>query len=1622
MAVTVTKIKNQNNILNVSSSVEIISRDMIRYFNGSTDFIEMHVIDYNINNVIYTVSPFNNYKIPGTFLPTSTILVEDLEFSPDVDLNNLGIKNGNFKVQYNILRPKITNLSAFIFFIKEISGDRTEIRLSSNNISNQDIENGAYEFISEIQSLSYFKEFYLNFGNNKLVPAVNVALDTNTTTYSILIKLLNALPTNFVVNNYVGINDEISNPQIFEVNIVQDPIPVVYPTLRNPNFDLDLDNLRVGPTPYYNFNQITTFSGAFAPQLQQLLGQLSASNFAINVDYTDYENFVHFSSAARRLEGFKYKLSNIETYTSASASAVASTSPTAQLDAQSYQNKINTTIQSFDGYEQYLYFESSSYNWPKQNSTKPYIIQSITSSASQIWYSGNYDSSSLYDDNNQNYMLYTLPGYIAENGDNELAFKFVASVGQMFDDVWIHIKAISDLYQAKNSLTEGISKDLVYFALQSMGINTYTDQDGNNQFQYLYGVNENGTYKPITGSYETLISASNYQLSGQDQQKGIYKRLYSNLPLLLKSKGTTRFIQYLNTIFGIPDTVMSYTEYGGVDKLTSSFEYSYDRFTYALQSSGSNRITIPWNYTSQSLTRTGYNDIVPNGIEFRFKTYPTASNILATTFATQSLFYSGSVIQFNLLYRNTGSSDSIYSGSVGNFGYFQFKLGGLSVTSSTVPIYNTGSNSDSDNDTDWYSVLVQRTNPDLRIGDVSTSQTYTFYVKNNVWGEVGHVTSASLTTATAATNSLWYTQGSMTFLSGSNPFSGSIQEIRLWSNYISESAFDSHVLNPESIEGNYTSSAFNDLATRFTLGNNLYTYNHSLTSSVASTHPDQNTQILNATFANFPNINNYSSFTEIYYADVANSGFANPVTDKIRIISGSTYGTQLLPNKSIEITPTIPLTKDIHFLDASLSPQDEIDKDIIAQLGSTYDIDQIIGDPTGNGYLELEKLRESYFKKYTKRNNYKDYIRLIDFFHNSLFRTLGDFTPARTNLATGIIIRPNLLERSKYEIEDPQVDSNNNLTGSIDLLSITGSNGGDYTQPTYSYDVNTNVGRISLTSDGRDFFYGELPSASIFIHDDFDIANFNPYAIGYNPDETGYYSSSIWNVNYNPLLNNAELNQISSVRKKLILIGGNAGFVSGSQYISESIQLQDFTYKYTRHINGRYEGSKTTSQTYNAFSSGDLTFGRSAAIDTNTIRFAFFSEAYATGSDLIAMPERTNLYIRYLIDVSGSLTELTKRNYDTLKENQKTNLYEVQRIFKSGETVNIGLFDNQNPTKQVNLDGNKIIYQGGFKYEPVLWKQHDNVSASLTYTVSPSIAAISSNGYNIQITNVNFQNYSNNGNYGGGGNYGVINFDISNASSLTQSGNAIVTISFNVNISGYGPLIYSVNITIPTGQTFTNSSITTDEISSINSVNVTNIIPPQGGSPSQFISAILRRTDNTPNLIKHSNTVISCSYSQSMFFGNFDYYANQITSSIPETIVTSSIDYGFDLNPGDVVRFATPGVTPTVFLYPQFEYTIMSVNKPTSFPNSGSNFKHVTFTIDRPLDSTLTLPNEQIPFYIFSRKIANETNIVIEHTKLPGSTSGGIAKNTNLAVDIDNQVANITSELKSKIFSTVLIP
>ena len=80
----------------------------------------------------------------------------------------------------------------------------------------------------------------------------------------------------------------------------------------------------------------------------------------LNIDYSNYENFINFSSAEKRLKNFKYKIQQIEGYTADSSSLVGVTS--ADTDLVSFDNKIRNLKNDFDGYEKYLYHTSSSYS------------------------------------------------------------------------------------------------------------------------------------------------------------------------------------------------------------------------------------------------------------------------------------------------------------------------------------------------------------------------------------------------------------------------------------------------------------------------------------------------------------------------------------------------------------------------------------------------------------------------------------------------------------------------------------------------------------------------------------------------------------------------------------------------------------------------------------------------------------------------------------------------------------------------------------------------------------------------------------------------------------------------------------------------------------------------------------------------------------------------------------------------------------------------------------------------------------------------------------------------------------------------------------------------------------
>ena len=124
---------------------------------------------------------------------------------------------------------------------------------------------------------------------------------------------------------------------------------------------------------------------------------------------------------------------------------------------------------------------------------------------------------------------------------------------------------------------------------------------------------------------------------------------------------------------------------------------------------------------------------------------------------------------------------------------------------------------------------------------------------------------------------------------------------------------------------------------------------------------------------------------------------------------------------------------------------------------------------------------------------------------------IQDYTPSRTSLASGVVIKQHLLERNKYP--QPQVKWEElDYSGSIDTAFISGSAGGtfnNFNNLNFSqswietYDGPTGVSYISHSSQDE-FYNGELPGTEYVVtNGELNDANEFKYpttlVINYNP-------------------------------------------------------------------------------------------------------------------------------------------------------------------------------------------------------------------------------------------------------------------------------------------------------------------------------------------------------------------------------------------------------------------------------------------------------------------------------------------------------------------------------------------
>jgi hypothetical protein len=149
-------------------------------------------------------------------------------------------------------------------------------------------------------------------------------------------------------------------------------------------------------------------------------------------------------------------------------------------------------------------------------------------------------------------------------------------IGHYFDNIWIYITSINELYNADNNLEKGVSKDIVYDALRSLGVKLYNSKGDNEFDDYIGGSNSGSTL--FTDDFSVTSSYLN-NIPKKDLLAETFKRIYHNIPLLSKTKGTSTGLQELITTFGVTSSIFSPNEFGGSTKKNQLKGYDNDKIT-----------------------------------------------------------------------------------------------------------------------------------------------------------------------------------------------------------------------------------------------------------------------------------------------------------------------------------------------------------------------------------------------------------------------------------------------------------------------------------------------------------------------------------------------------------------------------------------------------------------------------------------------------------------------------------------------------------------------------------------------------------------------------------------------------------------------------------------------------------------------------------------------------------------------------------------------------------------------------------------------------------------------------------------------------------------------------------
>jgi hypothetical protein len=872
---------------------------------------------------------------------------------------------------------------------------------------------------------------------------------------TLIVKLSAELPSDISPKTDCWVSNFNMTPYVFTV-ILRNPIKYQTIKISAPNFGT--------PVQFITKENVNKLYSSDDLEMDSSVNDDVTINKTIanlNTDYSDFSNFVVFSSATGRINIFKNKV--IE-WTKLSASLVvleqrqdaaisaSTTYPYFTSEQTDIKANMSDLVNSFDGYESYL-FNGGNFE---------YSI--TTGSFTHVAFLDDYEfSASNYDRANRDSLIANTPSHILNDSNNEDYITFLAMTGHHFDNIYSYISALPVERQVKNESSASLPTKTLKEMLLSFGWNI-DDIIGDLNIDEVYLNSLNGE------AYDNL--------SAEQRLQTIWNRILVTLPGIYKTKGTEECVRLLMSAYGLPSSLISIREYGGIDSATDPLPtYKLDEKTYMLKFSGiGDYIQGPIPYTTKT-------------VEFKFAVEQPDTY---SDFHTVPLFES-------IPYPYTSSENAAWRVSLyktpGEFmGKVMFQMAsgsssGSAITSSALPLFNG----------EIFSVMVRRNPPIDNFEDSVNSNAvpldYDLHVQRNEDGRRIFYSTSSMTLQ-VNDNETFAQFGSFRLSTGT--FIGTLDKLSIWNISLDDGDFEEHV-NDINSYGYSSSLAYTDLWVRlgwdypqamewsgstaiwvdnrspyFALPN-YYSNPNDLSSSLDPQLYSASVEIIDGRWRsgvptgsieirawNFPTVvppNFTASFSSASCQYESSSVYPFHFRELTyqQDIDASKFGPNKYKNKKIrKLAYSVESRFDAHdrstFDDENtvsgesnqlgffIDPQDSKNKDIIRYLGRGG-IMEFIADPSNlysATYEDLKVKNHEYHAAGNKRILFNELLTVYKFyFDKSVFQAIKNVLPARANAFTGVVIEPTILERPKYQNRPINSSATVTALGNVVIDNIT---------------------------------------------------------------------------------------------------------------------------------------------------------------------------------------------------------------------------------------------------------------------------------------------------------------------------------------------------------------------------------------------------------------------------------------------------------------------------------------------------------------------------------------------------------------------------------------------------------